>query len=134
MQTMTRDPGTGEFLDRLDERFAQVNQRFDRVEASIVDMRTDMRESNAELRSEIKKSSEALERKIEKSNAELREEIKSSNAELRSEIQNSNAELRTEILGTHGRIDKLQLTMLQIGGGMIGTMIVVFGGLAATQI
>ena len=60
-----------------------------------------------------------LEAALAASTAELRKEIKDSNAELRNELKDSNAELSA-------RMDALR-TLLQIGGGLIGTMIVVFG-------
>lgn len=101
---------------RTDERFRQVDRRFDRLEASIAAL-------GAELRKEIRSS-----------NSELRKEIKDSNAELRKEISRSTAELRAEIQAINTRVDTLQRTLLQVGGGLIGTTILAYSGLIATQI
>jgi chromosome segregation ATPase len=117
-----------------DKRFLQVDQRFDRLEVSMAEFRTEVRESNAELRTEIQNSNAALRQGIESSNAALRTEIRHSNAELRSEIHSASAELRSEIQATHTRIDTMQRTLSQVGGGLIGTMIVASAGLIATQI
>jgi FtsZ-binding cell division protein ZapB len=121
-----------------DERFRQIDQRFDRLETSIAtlgtELRAEIRESNAQLRKEIQDSSTQLREEIQSSNAQLREEIQSSNAELRAEIRHANAELRTEIQATHTRIDMIQRTLIQVGGGLIGTTILAFSGLIATQI
>ncbi|HEX5928589.1 MAG TPA: hypothetical protein VFY48_04270 [Solirubrobacterales bacterium] len=110
-----------------DQRFREMDKRFDRLEAATA-------ASTAELRREIKQSVAELRKENQESNAGLRKEIQRATAELRREIKDSNAELRIEFLATNERVDTLQRTLLQIGGGMIGTMIVVFGGLAATQI
>jgi hypothetical protein len=84
MQTKTLDVKMQTMEDsRIDERFRQVDQRFDRLEASIATL-----------------------------GSELREEIRESNAELRTEIR----------------------TLTQVGGGLIGTVIVALGGIIATQI
>jgi hypothetical protein len=48
-------------------------------------------------------------------------------AELRGEMN-----LRFERLDS--RFDALQRTMIQVGGGMIGTLILAFGGVIATQL
>ncbi len=88
-----------------DERFRIVDQRFDRVEASIEALRT-----------------------------ELRTEIRESNAELRAEIRRGNAELRGEIAVLHARFDAMQQTIMRIGAGLIGTLIAASAGLIATQL
>jgi hypothetical protein len=48
------------------------------------------------------------------------------------------AELRAEMNlrfdHSEARFDSLQQTMIKIGGGMIGTLILAFGGVIATQI
>lgn len=121
-----------------DERFRQVDQRFDRLEASIVglgqELRAEIRNTAAELREEIKGSNTELREEMKNSSAELREEIRISNAELRKEIKGSTAELRSEIQATHLRIDTMQRTLIQVGGGLIGTVVVAAAGLIATQI
>jgi uncharacterized protein YdhG (YjbR/CyaY superfamily) len=99
-----------------DQRFREMDGRFDRLEAALA-------ASTAELRKEIKDSNAELRKEIQASNAELRKEFKASNAELRKEFKESYAELS-------GRMDKLQNTLLQVGGGLIGTMILFIG---ATQ-
>ncbi len=110
-----------------DQRFREVDKRFDRLEAAIA-------ASTAELRREIKESNAELRKEIQDSSAQLRKEIHQATAELRREIKDSNAELRIEIQATHDRVDTLQRTLLQIGAGLIGTTILAFSGLIATQI
>jgi uncharacterized protein YdhG (YjbR/CyaY superfamily) len=102
--------------ESTDQRFREMDGRFDRLEASVVDFRTEVRDSIAELREEIKRSNAELRKEIKDSNVELRQEIKGSSAELRKEIKESYVELS-------GRMERLQNTLLQVGGGLIGTMI-----------
>ncbi len=108
---------------RADERFRQIDWRFDRLETSIEVLGAEIRESHAQLHKEIQDST-----------AQLRQEMQSSNAELRAEIRHSAAELRAEIQATNTRIDTMQRTLIQVGGGLIGTIIVASAGLIATQI
>jgi len=56
--------------------------------------------------------------------------LESSISDFRTEVRDSIAELRGEIQATNAALGALQRTLIQVGGGLIGTMIVVIG---ATQ-
>jgi hypothetical protein len=105
---------------RTDQRFREMDKRFDRLEAALV-------ASTAELRQEIKDSNAELRKEIRDLNLELRGEIKASSLELRGVFKESYAELS-------GRMATLQQTLLQVGGGMIGALVVVFGSFVVAQL
>jgi len=55
--------------------------------------------------------------------AQLRTEMKAGEAALRGEMNEGFAHLRTEIAELRGETHGLQRTLLQVGGGLIGTVI-----------
>ncbi len=63
-----------------------------------------------------------LSRRVDNGFGRLDEDLRSLRTEMGS--------LRTEL---NGRIDGLQRTMLQVGGGMIATLLIGFAGLIATR-
>ncbi|HEX5713671.1 MAG TPA: hypothetical protein VFX85_10190 [Solirubrobacterales bacterium] len=102
--------------DRLDDMSNRMDRGFDRVHA-------DIRAEASSVRGEIRSQG-----------AELREEIRAQGAELREEIKAQGVELRGEIGELRGEIGALQRTLLQVGGGLIGTVLVSAAGIIATQL
>lgn len=95
--------------DRLDERF-------DRVEGQISDLRIEMRTEIKDLRGEVKAQGEELRGKIKEQGNELRAEIAAAQAGLRQEIAGVEARVRTQASGYHA---ETQEDMRQLRGEMI---------------
>jgi archaellum component FlaC len=90
--------------DRVDEGFRQVDEKFEQVDRRFEQV--DLRFDQIDLR-------------FDRVGREARE-------------------FRSEVLHRLDKLDdrfySLQRTMLQVGGGLIGTMILAFGGVIATQL
>ena len=113
--------------ERLDDMSNRMDRGFDRVHA-------DIRAEASSVRGEINAQGAELRDEIKAQGAELRKEIKAQGAELREEIKAQGVELRGEIGYLRGEIGALQRTLLQVGGGLIGTVLVSAAGIIATQL
>lgn len=85
-----------------EQRLDDLNSRVDR---GFSQLRAEMRDGEGRLRAEMREGQERL-----------RAEMRDGDAQLRTEMREGFAELRGEISG-------LQRTLLQVGGGLIGTVI-----------
>jgi len=94
-----------EGFTRVDEQFTKVDERFARVEDRI-----------DRLDEKLENRFERLGTKIDTSTNELRREMKAG-------FDDVNA-----------RFDRMQQTMIQVGGGLIGVLVVAGAGLIATQL
>ena len=79
-----------------------------------------------------------LDERIDGSVRGLRAEMHTGFAQLHAEIQAGDAQLRAEMNAGFARIDArfdaLQRTIIQVGGGLIGTTIVASAAIVATQL
>jgi len=75
----------------------RIEERFDRVEGQISDLRIEMRTEIKDLRGEIKDQGDELRGEIKDQGDELRMQIKGQGDELRTEIKEQGKELRAEI-------------------------------------
>jgi F0F1-type ATP synthase membrane subunit b/b' len=79
-----------------------------------------------------------LNQRVEAGFAEMRVETQRMETTLRAELRASSAELRAEMQAgfarTDARFDAMQRTIMQVGGGLIGTMILAAAALVATQL
>jgi len=105
--------------DRLDDLASRMDQGFDRVDGDV-----------REPRAEMKAGFERVDREI----ADVRSELKASfdRVEARSEARFDAVQARFDAM--QGTLSALQRTMLQIGGGLIGTLLVVTAGVLASHL
>jgi hypothetical protein len=105
--------------DRLDDLANRMDQGFDRMDRDA-----------RELRAEMKAGFERVDRQI----ADVRTEMKAGFDRVEDEFREVRAEMKAGFDGVHGVLYGLQRTMLQIGGGLIGTLLVVTGGVLASHL
>jgi hypothetical protein len=74
---------------------------------------------------------EGLRREMHDGFAQLRAEMQAGDTQLREEMQAGFTQLRSEM---KAGFDALNRTIIQVGGGFIGTLIAAFAGLVATQL
>lgn len=118
-----RDKWTDE---RLDDLNAGVDRGFDRVDADIRAFRMEMRTEFTTVRAEMKSEFTAV-------RAEMRTEFAAVRAEMRAEFTAVRGEMRTEFAAVRAEMkagfEATQRLIIQVGGGMIGTMIFGFAAL-----
>ncbi|NOZ79885.1 MAG: DUF1640 domain-containing protein [Acidobacteria bacterium] len=89
---------------RLTALQSHMDHRFSSVEASIAELRVELKGDIAELRTELKGDIAELRTELKGDIAELRTELKDDIAELRTELKDDIAELRTELKGEMARL------------------------------
>jgi hypothetical protein len=75
-----------------------------------------------------------LSKRVDEGFREVRTEIRDLRKETREGEGRLRGEMKSEFARVDGRLDALQRTMLQVGGGLGGAMLVGFIGLIATQL
>jgi hypothetical protein len=80
-----------------------------------------------DFREETARRSDALERRMDEGFNRIHDEIRALRTETRNEIGSLRTEMKSEIGGLHRLI-------LQVGGGMVATLVVGFLGVVSTQL
>jgi hypothetical protein len=65
---------------------------------------------------------------------DVREEVRAFRGEMNAEFASSRAETNARFDAVNARFDAMQRTILQVGGGLAGAILVGFMGLIATQL
>lgn len=120
-----------------------MDERFDQVEGQIADARTEMRTTASSLRAEVKE----LHDDLKANTIELRGEIKEQGKEFRGELAGVEARLRAQASEhyvktreelarihndnqqMHAELHAFQRAIVQVGGGMVASLIVALVGL-----
>jgi hypothetical protein len=109
--------------DRLDDLSHRMDKRFDQVEgemkAGFERVDGEIKTLGKELRGEIAGSESRLHARLDRDYIRIREEI----AKVHNDTHQMNAEMHA-----------FQRTILQVGGGMIATLVVTLAGLLVTSI
>ncbi len=113
-------------------------QRLDDLNGRVEGLRTEMHAGFAQLRTEMREGEVRLRNEMQEGEVRLRNEMQEGFAQLRTEMREGDAQLRIEMKEGFDRIDAkfdaLHRTMIQVGGGLIGTMILAAAALVATQL
>jgi hypothetical protein len=120
--------------ERLDDLARRVDYGFGRLDEDLRSLRTDLSAridaQGANLATRIDAQGADLGRRIDAQGAR----VDAQGADLVARIDVQGADLGRGIDSQAGRIDALERTMLQVGVGMIVTLVVGFAGLFATHL
>lgn len=158
-QTWT-DDRMDDLVQRVDNGFAQVDARFERVHADMGSMRRELRGAvevqgsrtgaqGTELRNQIGSQGSALRNQIESQGVELRNQIENQGIELRKQIESQGSEfraaldrqgveLRQEMAALRSEMQvgfrSIQRMVFPLCAGLCFALIAAIGSLIATQI
>jgi AcrR family transcriptional regulator len=116
--------------DRLDDLANRMDHGFDRVDRDV-----------RELRAEMKAGFERVDREIADVRTEMQagfdrvdDEIREVRTEMKAGFDRVETRFEARFDAMHHALHGLQRTMLQIGGGLIGTLLVVTAGVLASHL
>jgi len=105
--------------DRLDDLAIRTDRGFDRVDKDVREVRAEMKAGFDRVDDEFR---------------EVRGEMKAGFQKMEARTEARFDALHGALHDLHGALHDLQRTMLQIGGGLIGTLLVVTAGILASRL
>jgi DNA anti-recombination protein RmuC len=119
---------------RLDDLNHKVDQGFERIDADIGAHRVETRAEFSAVRAELKAGFDSMNKRFdamtESSNKRFDAMTESSSE--RFDAMNESSNLRFDAMNE--RFERMHRLLIQVGGGLIGTMVVASAGLIATQL
>jgi outer membrane murein-binding lipoprotein Lpp len=123
METMTgttTERRIDELRADMQQGFAQVDHRFDRVEGDI----RELRRGQDALRADVKAGDDALRAEVKAGDDALRTEIRTLGEDLRAEIKEGDGALWTEMRSLRESIEVLRTLMIRFFAGTLGSIFV----------